>query len=86
MYNSSNENFEDVINKDENLKSITQNLRNFSKLHQKENSTWKADSVSISILRKPMILPFDQNFKGDFTYVLGEMNFYQTNLILPENR
>lgn len=86
MYNSSNENFDDVINKEGNLNSITQNLRNFAKLYKVENPSLDVDSVSISVFRRPMILPFNPNYKGEYTYVLGKMNFYETNLILPENR
>lgn len=79
-------NFEEVINKDENLKSIIQNVRNFSKLYLKEKPELTADSVIISIKRKPMILPFNPEYKGDFTYVLGDTVFYKTNLILSENQ
>lgn len=82
---SSTENFDDIINKDENLKSITENIQNFSKLYLNENSI-SADSVLISVERKSMILPFNPNYKGDYTYHISETIFYKKNLTLTENR
>lgn len=86
LSNSDQGNFEEVINKDENLKSIVQNIHIFSKLYLKENQELAADSVVISVKREPMILPFNPEYKGDFTYVLGDTVFYKTNLILSENQ
>lgn len=85
-YGSLNGNFEDIINKDEKLKSISQNIRNFSKLYQEENPSLEADSVSISVFRKPMVLPFNPNYKGDYTYVLGDMVFYKMNYVIPNSQ
>lgn len=80
---SSTEKFDDIIYKDKNLKSITQNIQNFSKLYLNEKSI-SADSVLISVERKPMILSFNPNYKGDYTYHIPETIFYKKNLILTE--
>lgn len=78
---TSTESFDDVINMDGNLKAIAENIQNFSKLYMKENSI-SADSVLISVERKPMILPFNPNYKGDYTYHVAETVFYRKKLIL----
>lgn len=80
-----NESFEEALDKNPNLKSIQENIKKFSKLYMDENPSLKADSVSISVFRKPMILPFHPNYKGDYTYVLGDMVFYKTYYIFPNS-
>lgn len=61
---------------------IDRNLKNFSQLYLQEEPNLKSDSVSISVYRKPMILPFQPDFKADFTYELGAGIFYKTHQII----
>src|SRR5690606_23584865 len=77
------QNFDSIIVQDELLKTITLNLKNFAKLYQTENS-FSADSVQISVKRSPMVLPYNPDYKGDYTYLAGKGIFYETKLNLKE--
>lgn len=74
--------FEERIVSNPLLIKTIQNLRSFPKLYLKENSNLHADSVSISVYRKPMVLPYDLKYSDDFTYHLGEMYFFKTYTLL----
>lgn len=80
-----NKTFEELIGTDSKLKSIVANVQNFSDLYIKENPLQKFDSVLISIKREPMILPFNKNYKGDYTYVIGDTVFYRSNYIFKRS-
>lgn len=82
MYKQKNNDFEKQVLTNRELVPIIENLKNFSRLYLLENPEILADSVSISVLRKPMVLPFCQDYKDDFTYKIGERTFFQTSLIL----
>lgn len=62
------------------LQKVDQDLKNFAKLYRTEHPTLKFDSASISVYRYPMILAFQPDFRGDFTYELGEGIFYKTQI------
>ena len=64
------------------LIKTVQNLKNFSKLYLNENPDLKADSVVILAHRKPMVLPYNLEYRDDFTYHLGEMYFFKTYTLL----
>ena len=81
-YKQKENDFEQKLKTHKELIPIVQNLKNFPKVYLKENPKMKADSVSISVMRKPMVLPFDKEYKDDFTYFIGEKIFFQTSEIL----
>lgn len=83
--NPENLNFSDVIKQDPNFTAIIENIQNFPKLYLSENPEFHVDSVSISVIRKPMILPFNPNYKGDYTYVLGNMIFYKSSINISKS-
>lgn len=83
--NPENQDFEKTVANDESLKSIAQNIINFSKIYKEENPSLEADSVGVSVYRKPMILPFNPGYKGDYTYILGDMVFYKSSYIFPNS-
>lgn len=80
LYKQKENDFEKQVLINRELGPIVENLKNFSRLYLLENPGIIADSVSISVLRKPMVLPFEQDYKDDFTYKVGEKTFFQTSL------
>ena len=79
LYKGKENDFDKKLKTHKELIPIVQNLKNFPKVYLKENPNIKADSVSISVMRKPMVLPFDKEYKDDFTYFIGEKVFFQTS-------
>jgi len=82
LYKQKENDFEKQVLINRELIPIVENLKQFPQLYLLENPEIEADSISISVLRKPMILPFAPDYKDDFTYKIGEKTFFQTSLNL----
>lgn len=78
IYEKKPNGFEKQTTSDAELSKIIESLKNFSKVYLSENPEIKSDSVVISVLRSPMILPFAPGYEGDFTYIVGKKIFYTT--------
>ncbi len=82
LYKQKENDFEKQVHTNRELIPIVENLKKFPQLYLLENPEIKADSVSISVMRKPMVLPFSPDYNADFTYKIGEKTFFQTSLII----
>lgn len=82
LYKQKENDFEKQVLTNRELIPILENLKKFPSLYLLENPEIKADSVSISVQRKPMILPFATDYNADFAYKIGEKTFFQTSLNL----
>lgn len=74
--------FETLTREHPELQMIIGGVENFAKYYISVNPDLRADSVHIKVSRAPMILPFDPEYKGNFTYYAGEGVFYETGLNL----
>ncbi len=82
LYKQKVNDFEKQVLTNQELIPIVENLKNFPQLYLLENPEIKADSVSISVMRKPMVIPYAPDYGDDFTYKVGEKTFFQTSLII----
>ncbi len=82
LYKGKENDFETQIRTNRELIRIVENLENFPKLYLLENPDLKSDSISVSVRRKPMVLPFAPEYNRDFTYKIGAKTFFQTSLNL----
>lgn len=73
--------FEDKIKSNYSVRNFMKTCKGFPVLYQETHPDLKFDSMRVLFYRYPTKMPFDPDYKDDFTYYAGEGIYYETVVI-----